>query len=55
MFSFTGAKGSFLGDMHFYGKEGFHFFTQARTVTALWREQDAVDQVTSATAFPVMR
>lgn len=40
MFSFTGTRGSFLGDCHFYGKQGIKFYTQTRTVTQLWRETD---------------
>ncbi len=55
MFSFTGAKGSFLGDMNFYGKQGLQFYTHQRTVTALWREEDARDVLASPTAMPVMR
>merc|ERR1712110_1082640 len=41
MMSFTGSRGSFLGDSHFYGKQGIHFFTQTKTVTSLWKEEDA--------------
>ncbi|KAK9370449.1 Aldehyde/histidinol dehydrogenase [Lipomyces kononenkoae] len=41
-FSFTGNKGSFLGDLNFYGKAGLQFYTQLKTVTALWRSEDAV-------------
>ncbi|KAH7351983.1 hypothetical protein KP509_19G023700 [Ceratopteris richardii] len=37
-FSFTGWKGSFAGDMNFYGKAGVHFFTQIKTVTAQWKD-----------------
>lgn len=28
MFSFTGNKDSFWGDLNFYGKAGVHFYTQ---------------------------
>lgn len=35
-FSFTGSRGSIRGDMHFYGKQGAQFYTQVKTVTALW-------------------
>jgi malonate-semialdehyde dehydrogenase (acetylating)/methylmalonate-semialdehyde dehydrogenase len=41
MFSFTGSRGSFLGDTNFYGKAGVNFFTQLKTVTQLWREDDS--------------
>merc|ERR1719278_252255 len=49
--SFTGSRGSFLGDSHFYGKQGLHFYTQTKTVTSLWREADSTDTA-SATAMP---
>jgi len=52
--SFTGSRGSFLGDSHFYGKQGMHFYTQTKTVTSLWREADSTDTA-SATAMPVNR
>ncbi|KAK4293395.1 hypothetical protein Pmani_033903 [Petrolisthes manimaculis] len=54
MFSFTGSRGSFLGDTNFYGKAGINFFTQLKTVTQMWRETD-VTPTQSATAMPVMR
>eukprot|EP00794_Sanderia_malayensis_P017649 gene17649-19404_t len=40
MFSFTGSRGSFRGDMNFYGKAGINFYTQLKTVTSLWRMED---------------
>ncbi|KAJ8097949.1 Aldehyde/histidinol dehydrogenase [Lipomyces tetrasporus] len=43
-FSFTGNKSSILGDLNFYGKAGMHFYTQMKTVTALWRSEDAVPE-----------
>jgi len=51
MFSFTGSRKSFAGDMNFYGKAGVHFYTQWKTVTSLWREEDATDQKAQV-AFP---
>lgn len=42
MFSFTGNKGSFLGDLNFYGKAGLYFLTQYKTVTTHWRSEDAI-------------
>jgi len=41
MFSFTGNKGSFIGASHFYGKAGTNFYTYTKTITSLWREEDA--------------
>ncbi|PBC27044.1 methylmalonate-semialdehyde dehydrogenase [acylating] [Apis cerana cerana] len=54
MFSFTGNKGSFLGDNHFYGKHGINFYTQVKTITQLWRSGDAGD-IAFSTAMPTMQ
>ena len=35
-FSFTGWKGSFMGDLHAYGKQGVRFYTETKTVTSRW-------------------
>lgn len=44
MFSFTGNKASYVGSGHnFYGKAGVQFFTQQKTVTELWRAEDATE------------
>ncbi|CAH1173939.1 unnamed protein product [Phaedon cochleariae] len=40
MFSFTGSRGSFHGDLHFYGKQGLNFYTQTKTITSLWRKSE---------------
>ncbi|KAG7099016.1 hypothetical protein E1B28_000899 [Marasmius oreades] len=42
MFSFTGNKASFSGDINFYGKSGINFYTQNKTTTSLWRSEDAI-------------
>ncbi|KAL4781446.1 Aldehyde/histidinol dehydrogenase [Aspergillus varians] len=44
MFSFTGNKKSIAGGgaNTFYGKPGIQFYTQQKTVTSLWRAEDAV-------------
>lgn len=44
MFSFTGNKASIAGGgaSTFYGKPGINFYTQLKTVTALWSAADAV-------------
>lgn len=36
MFSFTGSRGSILGDLNFYGKSGAQFYTKLKTVTSNW-------------------
>ncbi|KAF2096565.1 methylmalonate-semialdehyde dehydrogenase [Rhizodiscina lignyota] len=45
MFSFTGNKKSIAGGgaNTFYGKPGIAFYTQTKTVTSLWRSEDAVN------------
>lgn len=53
MFSFTGNKASFMGDSNFYGKNGINFYTQLKTVTQMWRSEDAV--IESKLSMPVMR
>lgn len=54
MFSFTGSRGSFMGDAHFYGKQGINFYTQVKTVTQMWRESD-VTHSRAAVSMPVMQ
>ena len=54
MFSFTGSRGSFRGDHHFYGKQGIKFYTQTKTVTQLWRQAD-VKHTEAAVAMPTMK
>lgn len=39
-FSFTGWKKSFLGDLHAYGKQGVRFYTETKTITARWFDED---------------
>ncbi|EKE71009.1 CoA-acylating methylmalonate-semialdehyde dehydrogenase [Gallaecimonas xiamenensis] len=39
-FSFTGWKGSFYGDQHAYGKQAVRFYTETKTVTARWFNED---------------
>lgn len=45
MFSFTGNKKSVAGGgaSTFYGKPGLQFYTQQKTVTSLWRAEDATE------------
>ncbi|KAF9081293.1 Methylmalonate-semialdehyde dehydrogenase [acylating] mitochondrial [Mortierella sp. AD031] len=54
MFSFTGSRGSIRGDVNFYGKSGISFYTSTKTVTALWRHEDAEANV-SAVNMPTMK
>jgi malonate-semialdehyde dehydrogenase (acetylating) / methylmalonate-semialdehyde dehydrogenase len=41
-FSFTGSRGSKLGDLGPYGKQAIHFYTQTKTVTTRWFDDAAV-------------
>ncbi|KAF7306786.1 Methylmalonate-semialdehyde dehydrogenase [Mycena indigotica] len=42
MFAWSGNKGSFLGDIGFYGKSGVNFYTENKTITSLWKSEDAL-------------
>ncbi|WWC64491.1 methylmalonate-semialdehyde dehydrogenase (acylating) [Kwoniella dejecticola CBS 10117] len=42
MFNWSGNKGSFKGDIPFYGKSGIDFYTYRKTTTSLWPAADAV-------------
>lgn len=52
-FSFTGNKKSVAGGgaNTFYGKSGLNFYTQTKTVTSLWRSEDA-DSGKASTEMP---
>jgi malonate-semialdehyde dehydrogenase (acetylating)/methylmalonate-semialdehyde dehydrogenase len=49
-FSFTGSRGSKLGDLGPYGKQVVEFYTQTKTVTARW-PQDIADTAEVNTAI----
>lgn len=51
MFSFTGSRGSFRGDTNFYGQQGLNFYTQVKTITSQWRNEDATPERVQ-TSFP---
>ena len=36
VFSFSGHKNSFFGDLHVMGPDGVAFFTEAKAVTSYW-------------------
>ena len=54
MFSFTGNKASFMGQNNFYGKAGMQFFTQWKTITSRWKEENA-EKYSVSTAMPTMK
>ena len=39
-FSFTGHKNSFFGDLHCHGKDAFRFYTETKTVTTRWFDEE---------------
>ncbi|KZO89788.1 methylmalonate-semialdehyde dehydrogenase [Calocera viscosa TUFC12733] len=51
MFSWSGNKGSVLGQTSLYGPLGIEFWTQHKTTTALWRSEDALESK-AATVMP---
>jgi malonate-semialdehyde dehydrogenase (acetylating) / methylmalonate-semialdehyde dehydrogenase len=42
-FSFTGSRGSKLGDLGPYGKQVIQFYTQTKTVTERWFDDSSVN------------
>ncbi|EJL03088.1 methylmalonate-semialdehyde dehydrogenase [Pseudomonas fluorescens Q2-87] len=48
-FSFTGSRGSKLGDLGPYGKQVVQFYTQTKTVTTRWFDDDSVNDGVNTT------
>lgn len=40
-FPFSGNKDSFFGDLHVLGRDGYRFFTRAKTITTHWFDEEA--------------
>ncbi len=49
LFSFTGSRASKLGDLGPYGKQAVTFYTQTKTVTARWFDEDTSEQGVNTT------
>ena len=49
LFSFTGSRASKLGDLGPYGKQVVMFYTQTKTVTARWFDDDTLDHGVNTT------
>ncbi len=49
LFSFTGSRGSKLGDLGPYGKQVIQFYTQTKTVTARWFDEDDIGSTVNTT------
>ena len=47
-FSFTGSRGSKLGDLGPYGKQVVEFYTQTKTVTARWPEEEVGNEINTS-------
>lgn len=43
-FPFAGHKGSFLGDLHVLGKDGLRFYTESKSVTTTWFDEEQKKQ-----------
>ncbi|KAK0549039.1 hypothetical protein OC846_003353 [Tilletia horrida] len=54
MFAWSGNKGSVIGDIGFYGKSGLNFYTQFKTVTSMWRSDDADTSERASVNMPTM-
>ena len=44
VFPFSGHKRSFFGDLHVHGKDGIRFFTESKTVTVRWFDEEEAKQ-----------
>lgn len=55
VFSFTGSRGSFHGDLHFYGKQSMSFYTETKTITQQWSAADSTVDRTVSVSMPTMR
>ncbi len=40
VFPFSGRKKSFFGDLHTLGKDGIRFFTEVKSVTTTWFNEE---------------
>ena len=56
MFSFTGSRGSFLGDLNFYGKAGITFLTKPKTITSAWKLNSVDEEILKpSTSMPIQQ
>lgn len=49
IFPFSGHKNSFFGDLHALGKDGVKFYTETKSVTTKWFNQEEMKQKTVST------
>ncbi|MGI6745424.1 MAG: CoA-acylating methylmalonate-semialdehyde dehydrogenase [Acutalibacteraceae bacterium] len=48
-FPFSGHKDSFFGDLHCLGKDSYRFFTESKTVTTRWFDEDEMKKTEVST------
>ncbi|MDD3335132.1 MAG: CoA-acylating methylmalonate-semialdehyde dehydrogenase [Eubacteriales bacterium] len=44
IFPFSGHKNSFFGDLHCHGKDAFRFYTESKTVTTRWFDEEEMQK-----------
>lgn len=49
IFPFSGHKNSFFGDLHALGKDGVKLYTQTKSVTTKWFNEEEMKQKTVST------
>lgn len=49
VFSFTGHKNSFFGDLHCLGKDSYRFYTEQKTVTTRWFDEHEMKKISVST------
>ena len=49
IFPFSGHKNSFFGDLHCHGKDAFRFFTESKTVTTCWFDEEEMKKESVST------
>jgi malonate-semialdehyde dehydrogenase (acetylating)/methylmalonate-semialdehyde dehydrogenase len=49
MFPFCGHKNSFFGDLHTLGKDGLRFYTESKTVTTRWFDEEEMKKTKVST------
>jgi malonate-semialdehyde dehydrogenase (acetylating)/methylmalonate-semialdehyde dehydrogenase len=42
VFPFSGHKNSFYGDLHVMGRDGVAFYTETKSVTSYWFDEEAL-------------
>ncbi len=48
-FPFSGHKNSFFGDLHCLGKDAYRFFTESKSVTTRWFDEEEMKKTEVST------